>query len=193
MSISSSIFVSKLQMEFETKVLLGDLQKLTLNIISQVEEMESMKLELLNHKTDQKSWSALECLEHLNRYGRFYIPEIENRIAAAPKETISIFKSGKLGNYFARSMRPGPKMKKINTFKSMNPNGSKLNKLVIEEFLNHQRQLLKILDKAKNVDLSRTKTSTSISKWIKLRLGDTLRVVIHHNQRHISQAQRALS
>ncbi len=56
-----------------------------------------------------KSWSILECLEHLNLYGDFYIPEIKNRIESSktlPKEN---FKSRILGNYFAKSMLPKEK------------------------------------------------------------------------------------
>src|SRR5690606_41809639 len=47
---------------------------------------------------------------------------------------------------------------------------------------------LQLLEASKRVDLTQVKTSISISKWIKLRLGDTLRVVIYHNRRHIVQA-----
>jgi hypothetical protein len=35
------------------------------------------------------------------------------------------------------------------------------------------------------------KTSISISSFIKLRLGDTLRLVVYHNWRHLIQAKNA--
>jgi len=63
---------------------------------------------------------------------------------------------------------------------------------VIKEFLEQQQQILRILEVSKNIDLTGTKTAISISKLIKLRLGDTLRVVIYHNERHIQQANNAL-
>ena len=34
----------------------------------------------LNKRLSDESWSVLECLEHLNLYGSFYLPEIKNRI-----------------------------------------------------------------------------------------------------------------
>lgn len=43
---------------------------------------------------------------------------------------------------------------------------------------------------ARNKDLGKIKTSISISKWIKLKLGDTFRVIIYHNERHIVQANK---
>ncbi len=52
--------------------------------------------------------------------------------------------------------------------------------------------LLDVLDMSKKVNLTKTKTGISISKWLKLRLGDTFRVVIYHNQRHILQAKKVL-
>jgi hypothetical protein len=52
---------------------------------------------------------------------------------------------------------------------------------------------LNLLEQGKKVDLTRTRTSISISSLIKLRLGDTLRVVIYHNQRHLAQVRRILS
>jgi hypothetical protein len=64
---------------------------------------------------------------------------------------------------------------------------------VITKFLDQQKQLLELLTKAQSVDLNKVKTSISISRWIKLRLGDTLRVVIYHNQRHMKQAGRILA
>lgn len=42
----------------------------------------------------------------------------------------------------------------------------------------------------KNIDLNKTKTAISISKWFKLKLGDTFKVVIYHNERHIAQARK---
>ena len=41
-------------------------------------------------------------------------------------------------------------------------------------------------------NLTKVKTSITISNWIKLRLGDTFRFVIHHNLRHVVQAKNLL-
>jgi hypothetical protein len=89
-------------------------------------------------------------------------------------------------------MLPREKLNKMKTFKSMNPVGSELNMDTLKKFLSQQQAILNLLDKSKAVDLNKTKTGISISKWIKLRLGDTFRVVIYHNQRHIVQAERVL-
>ena len=72
------------------------------------------------------------------------------------------------------------------------PNGSDLNETVIERFLDQQLKTLELLDNARKVSLDKTKTAISISKLIKLKLGDTFRVIIYHNERHIAQAHKAL-
>lgn len=144
----------------------------------------------LNARASHESWSVLECLEHLNRYGNCYIPEISHRILASQTCPAPIFKSGILGNYFAQSMLPGEKLNKMKTFKSMDPINSQLDKRVVEEFIRQQQQLLELLEKARNIDLNKVKTNISISKLVKLKLGDTFRFMIYHNARHISQAEK---
>ena len=134
----------------------------------------------------------LECIEHLNLYGDFYLPEIENRIRQSKYPATSNFKSGWLGNYFAKSMLPREKLNKMKTFKDKNPLGSQLDKSTLDRFTQQQKKTLDLLDKARKVSLNHTKTSVSISKWITLKLGDTFRVVIYHNQRHLVQAANVL-
>ena len=181
-------------MKISNQLLIEDLIDRNKDIINESEKYNHLNVEKLNWKATEKKWSVLECLEHLNRYGRFYLPEIKKRMENGAKaQSDSIFKSGWLGNYFANSMLPKEKLNKMNTFKSMNPVGSKLDKETLDEFINQQKEMLQLLSKAREINLSKTKTSITISNWIKLRLGDTFRVVIYHNQRHIVQANRTLA
>src|SRR5690606_40886810 len=101
------------------------------------------------------------------------------------------FKSSWLGNYVAKSMLPKEKLNKMKTFKSMDPAGSDLNKNVLNRFIAQQNTLLDLLEAARKVSLTKTKTGISITPWLKLRLGDTFRVVIYHNLRHVLQAEKA--
>lgn len=172
--------------------LLEDLRLRTQEVIRQAEEWTSLSDEDLNRKPNEEAWSALECLEHLNRYFNFYLPEFDARLNLK-KTGDDTFKSSWLGEYFAQSMLPKEKLNTMKTFKSMNPKGSALSRNAIERFLKNNAELLDQLNRAQEVDLRKTKCSISISKWIKLRLGDAFRVVIYHNQRHMAQAQRAIT
>lgn len=178
---------------YNTANLIDELISITATNVQDVQSFLSLTAAQLNYKTDPVSWSILECIEHLNRYGDFYIPEIDKRIQGADYPTASLFSSGLLGNYFAKSMMPKEQLNKMKTFQSMNPVNSLLNRNVLDTFLKQQQQLLTLLTQARQTDLTKVKTAISISRFIKLRLGDTLRVVIYHNQRHIAQAQKLVS
>lgn len=128
----------------------------------------------------------MECIEHLNRYGNFYIPEIRNQIDKSKHKKSISFKRGFLRNYFVESIKPKEKLNKMKTFKAMNPINSSLNRdEVLNQFIEQQHQILELLEKARETNLSKIKTAVSISKWIKIRLGDTLSVLVYHNLRHI--------
>lgn len=87
-------------------------------------------------------------------------------------------------------MLPKEKLNKIKTFKDKNPIGRKLDKTTIERFISQQEEVLNLLDKSRKIDLNKTKTAISISNLIKLKIGDTFRVVVYHNERHIVQANK---
>ena len=70
--------------------------------------------------------------------------------------------------------------------------GSQLNKQVLTEFLEQQNQMIDLLEHARNLSLNKTKCAITISKWIKLKLGDTFRFIIYHHQRHIVQVEKIL-
>ena len=176
----------------EAEVLINELVEITQQNMNDIQAFQSMTHQQLNLKASHDSWSILECIEHLNRYGDFYLPEIQSRLEKSMHTASSIFKSGILGNYFAKSMLPKEKLNKMKTFASMNPNNSVLDRSVLDTFIHQQEKLLDLLLKAKETNLTKVKTSISISKWIKLRLGDTLRVVVYHNLRHIKQAKRVV-
>lgn len=180
-------------MKVQNNLLIAELTEMTKAHLKRAQEYLALPIEKLNWKAHPEKWSVLECLEHLNLYGDFYLPEMQKRIKKAQQvPPTTLFKSGWLGNYFAKSMLPKEKLNTMNSPKNMDPIGSQLDKTHIERFLQQQETLLTILAQANTVDLTKTKTSISLASWIKLRLGDTLRVVIYHNERHLVQGDGVL-
>ncbi len=173
-------------------VLIEELTQKTQKHLTDIEQLLEMEEADLNWRAAEESWSVLECIEHLNRYGDFYLPEIAKKMEKGSRKQPEIFKTGWLGDYFAKSMLPKEKLNKMKTFKNMNPLGSDLSREVILRFRSQLEEMLELLDKAKSIDLTRTKTGISISNLIKLRLGDTFRVVVYHNERHMKQLERVL-
>lgn len=167
--------------------LIQKLTEQTRQAITQVESLKTDDVNILNWRENETSWSTLECLEHLNLYGDFYLPQIERKIAISNTKAEREFKSGFLGNYFAKSMLPKEKLNKMKTFKDKNPLNSKLDTTVIDTFINQQIRLLDLLIKSRNVSLNKVKIQTSISSLIKLRLGDAFQFYINHIIRHLVQ------
>ncbi|HEA22015.1 hypothetical protein LCGC14_2171610 [marine sediment metagenome] len=180
-------------MTIESETLIRDLIERTRININQAEKFNLQTIDRLDFRNGENSWSILECFEHLNLYGDFYIPEIETKTNSSKTLPTTNFKSGVLGNYFAKSMLPKEKLNKMKTFKDKNPIRRALDKKTIDCFILQQERILDLLDKSRNINLNRTKTAISISKLIKLKLGDTFRVVVYHNERHIVQANNILA
>ncbi|MFY0713422.1 DinB family protein [Seonamhaeicola sp. NFXS20] len=176
-------------MKIEQPKLLVELQNKTAKAKSLLEEFKTYSIEDLNYKANASEWSILECIEHLCLYGKFYLPEIENRIITNSYSKQQYFKSGLIGNYFVNIIKAS-NTKKIKATKEMDTTGFKLNKSTINQFLKQLEWLDSLLVKAEKVNLMKVKTSISLTKLIKLRLGDTLRFLVYHNERHLLQAKR---
>jgi hypothetical protein len=150
--------------------------------------------EQLNHKASPDRWSVLECLEHLNLYGDFYLPAIERQMAAHPAATPGlIFKSGTIGNYFAGLMKGrNGAIKKMKSPPDKNPANSALSTTTIDRFIKQQEKMKALLQRSRTADLTRVKVPITLTRLIRLRLGDTFRFVVYHNERHMAQAQRCI-
>ena len=177
-------------MQAKTSELISSLTNLCNQHIKIAEKLKTKSDITINWKANKESWSVLECIEHLNLYGNFYIPAIQKAISENKSKPDEVFESGILGNYFANSMLPKEKLNKMKTFKEKDPINSNLDKKVIDNFIAQQFQLIKLLEQSEKISLIKTKTNISISKWIKLRLGDTFRFVINHNIRHFVQIEK---
>lgn len=183
-------------MKTTTNILTTDLLARIDSVIDRAKRLRESGIEKLNAKKAPAQWSALECIEHLNLYGDFYLPEIEKQLDSASKAPANaVFKSGVIGNYFAGLMQKNKKgkLKKMKAPKDKTPAVSVLTLVTIERFLKQAEKLKQLMTRAALVDLTKTKTAISLTKLIRLRLGDTLRFVVYHMERHLDQAERAVS
>lgn len=175
-----------MQSEILLQTLAGQVQEIT----NRIEKMKSRDLKILNWRPAENAWNILECLEHLNLYGDFYLPTIESGIKNSATTASKNFKSGILGGYFAKSMLPKEKLNKMKTFKDKNPIHAELDKSVIERSLKQQEKLQELIDLSKNVNLNKVRIPTSISSLLRLKLGDTFQFFINHIIRHLKQIEQ---
>jgi hypothetical protein len=153
-------------------------------------DLANLPLTLLNKKQDQSSWSILECFEHLNRYCRYYNVAVAKKLVPGRAEVNPEVASTWLGRKSIAMMHPS-NPKKQKTLKHLNPANGNLDVAVITEFLQHQQELLSMLDKAKTVDINRTKVPVEFFKLLSMTLGEALQFVIVHEQRHFIQLKKA--
>ena len=179
-------------MQINKHQLIAELLSLTAQSITAVKRFKTLSSSQLNFKNTAQQWSILECIEHLNLYGDFYLPEMQKQLLESPQRSNSeIFKAGLIGNYFAGLMKTdNGKNKKMKSPKDKNPANSTLTVTTLDRFLKQQELLKSILQGSLAADLTKVKTAISLSKFIKLRLGDTLRFYVYHIERHISQAEK---
>lgn len=162
-------------------------------IILQSGKLQSLPVSKLEYSPGPASWSIAQVLEHLNVYARHYIAEIEKKLHfhhTSPEEN---FRSGWLGNYFSNLMKPASvqqPIKKMQAPKNAIPSSSPDAKAMLDEFIAHQHHLSNLLQISRHANLGKIRIPTSLSRMIRLKLGDTFRFVIAHEQRHLQQIQK---
>ena len=61
---------------------------------------------------------------------------------------------------------------------------------VLEEFLSRERELLGRLERARHLELRKTKLASPVSRLIRINLGDALGILVQHARRHLGQMER---
>lgn len=179
-------------MKIKKSEFLQNLRRDKEEIIEKVKNISTLEDSQIQWREQEESWNILECVEHLNLYGDFYIPEIKKAIQKKKLTSEEYFKPGFLGNYFSNSMLPDNKMSKMKTFKDKNPLGESLGRNVFKRFLDQQEDFLGLYNAANDISLNKTKTSISISSLIKLKIGDTFAFLLNHEKRHLKQMENIL-
>ena len=179
----------------QTRQLLDSLQADTREIILSTTYLLQEDPELLVQLPAQGRWSVAQVIEHLNSYGRYYLPAIEAALNANSYPHNDTFKPGWLGDYFTKSMLPGKDgqiANKMQSPKDHRPNADVDSKPVIDEFLKQEQLLLDLLERSKHTDISKIRIPITLSRFVKLKLGDTFRFLVAHHQRHFVQVKNTL-
>jgi hypothetical protein len=164
-----------------------------------VRDWQMLPPEQLSYHPAPGAWSAAQCLEHLNIYGRHYLPAIEKAILQGKKQgskPTGNFKPGWLGAYFTQLMQPqqgGVFKSKMKAPKNAVPSAQPDPQRMLAEFIDQQEKMLELLRDAVSVNLNALRVPISLSPWIRLKLGDTFGFVLAHIERHVLQADRAIT
>lgn len=178
-----------------TQELVDKLTGVTNKNLQNVEEkIMGLTTEQLNWRPNEHTWSINDVLAHLNAYASYYHAAFLKKIDSTRfTNTKEKFISSPLGRSAWKSMKLGNLKNIKRKFKAPKGYNPLIDREIAEGdqrpiFKISQEELLDIIQKSSQVNMRRVKIPISISKAIRLRLGDALLFVIYHNERHVQQA-----
>lgn len=187
----------------QTKKLLHELNRLNQRLSEIVaRDFSNLSPEQFNWREQADKWSIAECLMHLNYVSDYYFPAtlkaIKNAKAKKSKPQEN-FTRGCLGHRYASKFRlslDNQIKSKIDSPVKYDPrsiSSSALDgKIVVSDFLERQQTLHLILQDSKSINIQKTRVYAAFFGFISIQLGDMLKILIYHIERHIVQAQRIL-
>ena len=175
--------------------LLNQLQADTRKVILEAHYLKTIDPGILLQEPAAGKWSVIQILEHLNSYGNYYLVAIEKSLKQ-DKPAIDLFKPGWLGNYFTKLMKPGEEgaiVHKMQSPKDHRPQRQPDAFPVLNTFFEQQHYFLELLELDKTKNIGGIRMPISISRFIKLKVGDVFRFLIAHEQRHFVQIENTLA
>lgn len=186
-----------------TQALLQDLARLNKRLSEiTLRDFTTLSTEQLHWREATHEWSIIECIAHLNYVADFYLPSTLKAIEHAKRKGFrpqENFTRGYLGHRLVSKVRLRsdnlPK-KNIESSKKYNPSTTVNERLnaqkVFKDFATHQQTKAKILDISSQINLEKTRVYVLFFNLVSINLGDMLKMLIYHDERHIVQAQRIL-
>jgi len=149
----------------------------------------------LHHRPGPEKWSIAEIFGHLDLSHDQYIRSILPRITLAPDYPSDRYVSGWLGDWIYEKVKPRSNgtIFKLKTLKAYYASAETPDaREVLESFQRKCDALDDIMRHAATKDLQRIKVPFYLSRLVRLQLGDTLRILVAHSERHLLQAQRVM-
>ena len=180
---------------FNKQNLLSELMDRTDLINSNTRVFFRLSNEQLNSRLAPDQWSIAEIFEHLNITHAMYINFILTKITKATDVNTSLYKSGWIGDLVYDKIMPKSDgtVFKMKAPKTLRPARDPLDgQEVLNRFLQQQDTIYDIIRHVSTKDLQGIKIPFAFTNTVKLRLGDNLRFLVAHNERHLLQAQRIM-
>ena len=159
--------------------------------------------DLLTARPSAKSWSAVDCVEHVRRANSMYLRHMDAAVSRAEtkgRRAVESFTPGRVGAHMRRTLAPrrdGEQVRvtwKMPTLGAFNPVKDSTPLDLDQVFTSFEAQLdaMRTMgQRLERIDLSvRTKTLLGPLLWLKV--GDVVRYLVAHTDRHFVQAERAI-
>ncbi len=151
-----------------------------------------------NRKPTPKSWSAGECVVHLNQIAKGNLPIFEDAVSRPQPRSSGPFTYNWFARKFIDAVRPGSRP--IPTGGAMKPPPSSDARQsavdrarAVERFDADIDRYLAVIEASEGMDLAAVKVHSAFLPLVKLPLGAFIEAMGLHSVRHVEQAERAAS
>lgn len=156
---------------------------------------ESCSVEEWRRRPEEGSWSAAECVAHLNITSIACLPSIDEGLAEARtlgRATGGRMRRDPMGWLLWKGSHPNPRMK-IKTGAGFVPAGGSPRDELIAEFDRLQEEQLAALRSADGLPIDRVKVRSVFVDRIRYSLFSLFTILSIHQHRHLAQAERAVA
>ncbi len=172
---------------------LGDIAEQIEAIRERLETLAAGKSnEALNWRPEGNRWSIAECIEHLNLTADMLLPEIDKGIAvgvAAEPGTEGVARHSMVFGWLLPVIEPPPK-RRFKAPRASRPRPDLHAESVVARFAKVQDEVVERLERARGIDLTRTKVRHPLIRLRSFRLGEIFVTIAAHERRHLWQAEQ---
>jgi DinB superfamily len=171
-------------------------------IISELEKVSddvkksfgTLSAKQINFKPSAKSWSIGQCFEHLIITNNLYFPAIQKVIDGNHRNNFFSkipFSTNVISALMKNSLKP-EQARKMKTFKIFEPSPSNVSSTIIEDFVENNHKLIRMLKAVQDMDLHKIKIPEPLNVALNLRLNDAFEILMIHEKRHFNQSTQVL-
>ncbi len=160
---------------------------------------DSISKEAWTRRPGSESWSAADCVEHLNMTSSAYLPLLRDASAEARQlgsPFSTRYKQDVIGWLLSQMIGPMRhigkfRIGKVKTTADFVPRGGRSGDQLVSEFVRLQSDLITLIRSADGLPLDRVKIVSPFGGRMKYNAYSALVVVARHQHRHIDQAEEA--
>jgi len=175
--ISAKIYLSK------QKDHLGSIKSYCNKVI------DPMSIEQLNWKPEAKKWSVGQIMQHLIKLNEAYMQPVKDNLSSIDEldlDSERMYKNGYIGTFLISLMGPESNIK-LKSSEVFLPQDDPIEAELKEEFCHSIKSVNDLIDDVNGVDLAELKINVPGNKLMRIRLGDAIKLIVEHMQRHVNQ------
>ena len=150
--------------------------------------------ELCAARPDPDSWSAAECVQHLNLSSDAYLPVWQQLIAAAgprKSELSAPYGIDFWGRLLSWILEPPPRIRS-KTLAPFEPMGNEQVQEIFEQFVDRQQRIIGALRRCRGRAIDKISMASPVDSRIRYSIWSSFVVNAAHQRRHLWQAERAV-